>query len=67
MLCKLSNESRSGKMTSDNKCKNCETIYKKYIEKCRSYNELESEIKDLSRRYTKSIHTIDLLHRSESE
>jgi len=47
---------------NEEKCKNCETIYKKYIEKCRNYNKLENEIESLSRKYTKAIYTIDLLH-----
>ena len=45
-------------------CKNCETLYKKWLEVKKQRDDKEKELINLSRKYTKNLHLIDLLNES---
>ena len=44
-------------------CKNCECLHKKWIEVGKQRDDKEKELVGLSRKYTRALHTIDILNK----
>ena len=44
-------------------CKNCKALHERWCKTIQERDEKEKELIDLSRKYTRALHTIDILHK----